>query len=569
MSTDNKELDFTSIAKALAIDYFSIFYINLDTDEYIEYTSSEELGPLGAKTFAKDFFGTSKRNIIQRVYHEDVEKLLKEFSKENVLKELEHNKTFTLKYRLLIDGKPQYVSMKATRVHEHGDYLVIGVNNIDAQVKREKESLTYESIATALSKDYFSIFYVDLKTERFKEFASSDDYIELGLEQEGEHFFEVSKKNALKVIYHEDLIEFLTQFTRENIVKKLSENPTFIMRYRIAANGEIKHVSMKVSKLIGDDDHFVVGVNNIDKEIKFQEKSVTHSAISEALAADYFCIYYINMTNKEYVVYSADEQYKALGLVEDGKDFFNTFKRNVLRLIHHDDVDIFLSEFSEDNISQRLNKNGKFTLKFRIMMDGEPKYVSLKASTMLDKSNKNIVIGINNIDAQIKKEQELNLTREKAFKDSLTGVKNKHSYEDEKELLDAKIKGKTVKEFAIGVCDVNGLKRINDEWGHQAGDTYIKKASDFICGAFVHSPVYRIGGDEFVVILGDRDYLHKEKIINDFIQDNIDRLDSENEPTIAFGLAELNESDTSFDDVFKRADKAMYENKLALKNLKK
>jgi len=56
-------------------------------------------------------------------------------------------------------------------------------------------------------------------------------------------------------------------------------------------------------------------------------------------------------------------------------------------------------------------------------------------------------------------------------------------------------------EFGVIGCDVNGLKKINDTLGHKAGDEYICAACKMLCEYFKHSPVFRIGGDEFVVIL--------------------------------------------------------------------
>lgn len=66
-------------------------------------------------------------------------------------------------------------------------------------------------------------------------------------------------------------------------------------------------------------------------------------------------------------------------------------------------------------------------------------------------------------------------------------------------------------EFALLVADVNGLKEANDALGHESGDQLIKNTSRCICKIFEHSPVFRIGGDEFVVILTGEDYVCVQK----------------------------------------------------------
>ncbi|MBQ9348348.1 MAG: GGDEF domain-containing protein [Oscillibacter sp.] len=105
-----------------------------------------------------------------------------------------------------------------------------------------------------------------------------------------------------------------------------------------------------------------------------------------------------------------------------------------------------------------------------------------------------------------KQRKELSAVRSKAYSDPLTGVKSKHAYMDAADYIHRRIMAGDVKEFAVAVFDLNGLKQINDTQGHDAGDQYIKEGCSLICEVFSHSPVYRIGGDEFVAIMEGRDY---------------------------------------------------------------
>ena len=94
-----------------------------------------------------------------------------------------------------------------------------------------------------------------------------------------------------------------------------------------------------------------------------------------------------------------------------------------------------------------------------------------------------------------------------AYRDSLTGVKNKTAYIEAESRFEEQMRlGRP--EFAVAVLDINGLKRINDTYGHDFGDMLIINACRIICKVFQHSPVYRIGGDEFAVILEKTDYEH-------------------------------------------------------------
>jgi diguanylate cyclase (GGDEF)-like protein len=118
-------------------------------------------------------------------------------------------------------------------------------------------------------------------------------------------------------------------------------------------------------------------------------------------------------------------------------------------------------------------------------------------------------------------------------------------------------------EFAIIVLDVNNLKHINDTLGHEAGDKCICDACDVICRTFKRSPVYRVGGDEFVVISQDEDYSRTEELVNVIAKHNENAI-ANGGIIIACGMAKFN-ADENVISVFNRADKAMYENKSYLK----
>ena len=154
-----------------------------------------------------------------------------------------------------------------------------------------------------------------------------------------------------------------------------------------------------------------------------------------------------------------------------------------------------------------------------------------------------------------------------ALTDPLTGVKSKHAYLLRQKQIDASIKENAEVNFAVVVCDVNGLKVINDTLGHKAGDEYIISASRMICNIFQHSPVYRTGGDEFVVVLTDRDYLIRKELVLTLHDRSVENI-SRNEVVVSGGLSDYEPgTDTSFHDVFERADSLMYEEKKLLKGM--
>ena len=162
--------------------------------------------------------------------------------------------------------------------------------------------------------------------------------------------------------------------------------------------------------------------------------------------------------------------------------------------------------------------------------------------------------------------EKITKARRMAADDSLTGIKNKHAYAHWEEDINGRIKAGVQEPFAIVVCDINDLKTANDMYGHKEGDICIKNACARICGVFGHSPVFRVGGDEFIVILTGEDYIQRQKLLEKINALPKDLSKVRPGETISAGLAVYdNEKHPSVLSVAEEADKAMYEKKQALK----
>lgn len=156
----------------------------------------------------------------------------------------------------------------------------------------------------------------------------------------------------------------------------------------------------------------------------------------------------------------------------------------------------------------------------------------------------------------------------KAYRDALTKVKNKAAYDEAATRLDQEI-AKGNANIGLLMADLNNLKQMNDRYGHDHGDDYLKTNCRLICQVFEHSPVFRIGGDEFVVILENHDFEHRDELLVEF-DERMEASQTAENPwdriSLARGLATSAPSDSSLDDLFRRADTAMYEDKRRIKD---
>lgn len=162
----------------------------------------------------------------------------------------------------------------------------------------------------------------------------------------------------------------------------------------------------------------------------------------------------------------------------------------------------------------------------------------------------------------------------KAYKDALTHVKNKGALDIQIRKMNDLINSKeTDLAFAVMMFDCNFLKNINDQYGHVHGDVYLQTGCAFICKIFAHSPVFRIGGDEFAAILQGEDYQKREQLVAEFDQQVEQRNAEAKNPwekiNISKGIALYDpEKDTGVESVLERADEEMYKEKVRMRTLR-
>lgn len=163
----------------------------------------------------------------------------------------------------------------------------------------------------------------------------------------------------------------------------------------------------------------------------------------------------------------------------------------------------------------------------------------------------------------------INDLNRRANVDALTSVRNRGAFTAYVEEMQKNLQAAPENaEFAVGMFDCNDLKTINDTYGHEKGDIFLKTATRVICKVFQHSPVFRIGGDEFAVILQAKDYDRRADLIRQ-LSEALDAHKHLGIRPLAFGISEFNpDSDIRLQDVFERADKLMYEDKTRCKQKK-
>ena len=283
--------------------------------------------------------------------------------------------------------------------------VVLGIN------KDSRSSITYADIASSLSADYLYLYYVNLENENFIEYRPDSAKEALSVERHGEKFFESSRKDAYEFIYKDDVPRFVDSFSKENVIKSIDEHGAFIFAYRLMIEGEPRYVNMKAIRMSNDYNHLIIGVNNVDAQMKqqealerMQEEQITYARIT-ALSGNYIVIYTVDPETDRYMQYGARDGYEKLGLALGGENFFERAKEDSISVIYKDDLEPFLQKFTKENVMRVVKETGVFMIYYRIMINDTPTYVSLRAALVEEKDGPQLIVGICNIDAQVRRDQ--------------------------------------------------------------------------------------------------------------------------------------------------------------------
>jgi len=312
----------------------------------------------------------------------------------------------------------------------------------------------------------------------------------------------------------------------------------------------------------GDRSHILVGVTNVDTQMRQEEElsrihaeRTAYSRVS-ALTQGFICIYTIDPATGHYVEYRASSEYAGLGVPTEGDDFFAQSREESLRHIYPEDLAKFQALVTKEYILSKVEAEGSCTIQYRLLLDGEPRYVSLRAVLVQEADGPMLIIGLNDIDAQVRHdqdyEQKLLSARSKANLDALTGVKNRTAYVSMSETLARQIESGQTVQYAIVICRVFGLEWVNEAKGRTAGNQLIREACSVICDTFKHSPVFRVAGDRFAVIALGHDYESIDELLA-AMEENNQKNSETGGVVVSCGMARYDGSG-SVASVFERAE---------------
>ncbi|MGE5372483.1 MAG: PAS domain S-box protein [Solirubrobacterales bacterium] len=228
--------------------------------------------------------------------------------------------------------------------------------------------------------------------------------------------------------------------------------------------------------------------------------------------------------------------------------------RSVSDFVHPDDMIAIYRDFEHTTSGRRDSFECRIAVK-----DGDIRYVRVSSRVILEAG---APVGLNGIITDITERIEMeNQLRYLSLHDTLTGLHNRAYFEREMHRLN----NSSFLEAGIIMCDVDGLKLVNDTLGHEAGDRLLTEAAAIIAGCFPNGEmVARVGGDEFAILLPSTTF--------DAIEAACEAIRTAAEEynqagnwvpiCISVGSANRNGADVPMDELYREADNLMYREKL-------
>lgn len=201
-SSEKKENEIHDhIASTMAKDYEAIFYIDIESGEYLTFAKSEKYMSINATALGKDFFQEAYDSIDECVFPDDKEYAKAFYNKETMLRNLEGKRSFSFKYRVMVKEEPRFFLF--TVMHDTSSkHLIFYEKDIDDELNAEKinkenqkKTITFGQIAESLARNYDAIYYVDIANSSYVSYMVSNIFGELEVTNSGDDFL----RNQLKI----------------------------------------------------------------------------------------------------------------------------------------------------------------------------------------------------------------------------------------------------------------------------------------------------------------------------------------------------------------------------------
>ena len=336
----------------------------------------------------------------------------------------------------------------------YGGIYVVFISDItEKREQRETDKATRDAVISALTNAYNTVWLInDVITEKSTLYHTDLDEIHSkAIRNALSHarYTDTKTEYVSTMVAKEDRERMQEEIGLPYILKQFESRNSFTVSFvRLLESGP-RHYMVDLIKVFmpGGRTGVMMGFKDVDEDVRHRKamqqaledaqratekyrlaaaERMTYEKVAQALAGDYIGIYIVDPDTEKFVEYSATKEYDRLGVEKSGGDFFSLSRKNMERLIFSEDRERFLGTFYKEKVMSILERDGSFTMKYRLLAGETPFWVSMKATLLQDEDGRHLIIGLNNIDAQMKREleyrQQVAEARTKARNDFLANM---------------------------------------------------------------------------------------------------------------------------------------------------
>ena len=340
-------------------------------------------------------------------------------------------------YRIIRrDGKIRWVDDYGhyCETRAYGGVYVVFISDItEKREQRETDKATRDAVISTLTNSYNTVWLIsDVVTEESSLYHTDlDEAHSEAIRNALSHakYTDTKTEYVVTMVAKEVQERMQEQIGLPYILKQFETKDQFSVSFVREMESGPRHYRIDFGKVFmpGGRIGVTMGFRDVDDEVRQElamwkalndarraqeqyrlvaAEKITYEKVAQALAGDYFSIYIVDPDTDRFVEYSATKEHDDLGLEKAGERFFDVSRENMERLIFSEDRDRFMGTFYKEKVMSILERDGSFTMKYRLMAGGKPIWVSMKATLLEDSDGRHLIIGTNNIDAQMKRELE-------------------------------------------------------------------------------------------------------------------------------------------------------------------
>ncbi|MBQ0101906.1 MAG: response regulator [Firmicutes bacterium] len=449
------------ILSILSENYTGLYYFNLDEKKIASYSLTERIASDTGKYLreSKNVLEVLNAFIDNLVHPDDRDSLRRAMNFSYVAERLANEKSFSLVFRRNFGGVYHYTEMivhKAEKINEPAVHVAVGFREIDREYRAELERLEEEAsrarlmnssleaqmshlsqdvnfFTVAASSVYSLSVAANLTDDTCRVIMQSKDLPPIG--NVCENGYEALIKHGLTSIpSEEDKREFYSRFSRASLLEhhKNGTRPHSFRHRHILNNGVEHWVETKV-RFMPDDGSGNIHVITLDRiadsdveqldeirkdkdeQIRRRDERLRMLDLVNELSSEYEVVYYVNADTRDYRAYyqKISDRHHDNDAITDA---FERFRLNTILHVAQEDLSDTLIGFSEQNIRKKLSKEDKFTVFYKVFLNGEPVHYEAKfMRTAKESEDLRFIMAIRNIEAEAREQ----IRMQTALKDAL------------------------------------------------------------------------------------------------------------------------------------------------------